>query len=468
MAGQRTLAVSRFEQFLAKYPTDPGSAHIRFRLADMYFEIAEEDFLSAQAAFDDRVAAAEESGDLEALGNVGDPPSKDYSKAIALYQSIIDDNHNVPAAERYERLDGVYLMLVYCLTEENSAQYDAARARAALADVIQVMPDSDLSDRAHMYLGNIMFEAENNPEGAIAEYQTVIRKGPTGRYYDEAIYQLAWSYYKLSKYDQALSTFTQLLDLSQKQKTDTGRASPFAKDARRFMAFSFADQRQGDALGAAKAWFQKVGPREYEWEVYRQLSDVLSRYDRPEETIAVYRALQEDPRWATREEPGGCVQPIEPCMNPEFQWETIKLHTTNFTVQDLARAGQERIDLANLYGDGSAWAVANQNNPEALERARRYIEDSLRYVAAEYHVRAEEGQGDQNFDLAIAKYREYLDKFPLSDDYYEEQWGLARALFQTEKYAEAEAELCTSTSRGRTTSTRTAWSTSSWTSGGRG
>src|SRR5690606_10543374 len=88
----------------------------------------------------------------------------------------------------------------------------------------------------------------------------------------------------------------------------------------------------------------------------------------------------------------------------------------------------------------SEWWKANRNNPEALAVARRYIEGSLAEVAVEYYLKAEE-QGDaQQYLRAAEKFREYLDKFPISDDYYLQQWHLAIALFKGDDLAGAEKE----------------------------
>ena len=153
-------------------------------------------------------------------------------------------------------------------------------ARSTFQDLISTMPDSDLADRAHLNLGNFLFQVDSKFDEAIAEYQKVYDKGDASPYYQEAIYQLAWAKYKLSRYDEALTLFVQLLDLSERDKADTGKESSYAKDAIRFMAFSFADQAQiagVPAVRVADAYFKKIGPREYERRVYIQLADVLMR-----------------------------------------------------------------------------------------------------------------------------------------------------------------------------------------------
>lgn len=430
--GQRVAAIEKFEAFLAKYPTEDYAHHVRFRLADLYFEDSFAAYDKAMQEYEARVRAAEASQDLAALESLGSEPTLDLTRSIALYNKILEDNRPLPPEKRYERLDGVYLMLGFCYTDEQSAQQDFGKARDIFADLIATMPDSDLVDRAHLNLGNFLFQYDSQFDAAIAEYQKVYDKGDASPYFEEAIYQLAWSRYKLNQYDQALALFVQLLDISEKNVAETGKASPYAPDAVRFLAFSLADQALltgTPALGTAEAYFRKIGARPYERQVYVQLADVLKRYTRPSEELDVYVKLQDDPRWK-----------MEP-DNPVWQQAVIDLLTTNMETMDLAQGGQARVDLTQRYGQGGEWATANQGNPAAVARARELIEKNLIDVAIEYRVRAQETGEKADYAVAAERYREYLDRFPLSDDYYEQRWNLAATLIQAESWAEAEKEL---------------------------
>lgn len=425
---QRALAIDRFEQFLLKYPTTPYASHVRFRLADLYFEEATEAW---QARSADYYAKLEDPNlPIEQLEALGEPPKRDLAKALALYDRIILDNRDLPAAERYERLDGTYLMLGFVYNDANSIQYDEAKAKEAFAELIRVLPESDLADRSHLFLGNFAF-GDNEFDKALAEYGYVYSKGEQGLYFEEALYQLAWARYKLNQFALSLALFTQLLDRSEQRKTDAGKESAFAPDARRFMAFSFADlgyDRDEDAQVLAREFFTANGGRSYEREVYRQLADVLIRYTRPEEAIATYEILQLDQRWT-----------LEP-DNPKHQIALIGLYETS-AARDLEKAGIERLKFIERYSEGSPWWEANRNDPEALQVARQYIEASLLDVAIELRVRAQESEKPADFLLAANKYQEYLDKFPISDDYYKQQWYLADSLKLAGEYDRALREL---------------------------
>jgi TolA-binding protein len=430
-ATERQKAMEKFEAFVQKYPNEAYSDHVRFRLADLYFEDSFQAYDDQMKAYEAATSAAEASGDLAGLEALTEP-KLDLQRSIDLYNTILDRNRPLPPAQRYERLDGVYLMLGFCYTDEQSKQQSTDEARKIFEDLATTMPDSDLADRAHLNLGNFLFQLDSKFQEAIAEYQKVYDRGEAGPYFEESIYQLAWAKYKLNQYDDSLALFVQLLDLSERDKADTGKDSPYAKDAVRFMAFTFADQAQmadTPALNVAEAYFTKIGPRDYERKVYIQLTDVLMRYTRPEEAIDVYAKLQDDPRW--RNEPD----------NPEWQQAIIDLYTANLQTRDLAAGGQARLDLTNRYGEDSPWQAANRENPEAVAKARELIEKNLIDVAIEYRVRADETGTPEDLNLAVDKYREYLTRFPLADDYYEQKWNLAATEIKAKRWAEAETEL---------------------------
>ncbi|MEZ4321396.1 MAG: tetratricopeptide repeat protein [Myxococcota bacterium] len=441
---QRDITVQRFNDFLSKYPDVEYASHVRFRLADLYFEIENEEWLERSKEYFARLnsegLSLAEAEELEAQG----APKLDLSRPVALYKRIIADNRDKPREEQYERLDGVYLMLGFVYSEENAAlperdypepvegqpkfdptDWDQVLARkselakATFRELISTMPDSELADRAHLFLGNFLFdEGEFGP--AVAEYKFVYDKGEDGPYYDESIYQLAWAHYKRDEYDKAVPLFAQVLDRSEVVKRDTGKESAFRTDAVRYMAFAFADQgvASSNALQVTQKYFQGYGARDYEWDVYVEMADVLVRYSRWNEAVDVYRNLQDDPRWVNRPE------------NPEFQMQIVRLYGNPQIIGDFEASGEARLMLTSRYNEGTEWWIANRNNPEALATARGFIESSLGQVAQELRVRAQESGEPGDFLVAAEKYQEYLDKFPISDDYYEVQWLLADSLRQ--------------------------------------
>lgn len=422
---QRAIAIERFESFLRKYPTATYADHVRFRLAELYYELSSEEWMMRAAEYDEKVS--DPNLPIDQLEALGPPPTRDLSRSIALYRAIIETNRAKLPAERYERLDGTYLMLGFVYNDSTCGQYDPAQAKATFADLIRAMPESELADRSHLFLGNFAF-AENQFDPALAEYRKVYEKGREGKYFEEALYQLAWAQYKLSRYDDALQLFTELLDLSEQRKADKGRESAFAPDARRFMAFSFADiafDKNVDGDAVASEYFAKIGPRPYEREVTRQLTDVLVRYSRYPEAIATYTRLQGDPRWRLEAD------------NPRIQIEIINLLQRD---RRLEEAGAAQLDFIERFSEGSGWWEANRNDPEALNFARAYMEASLLDVAIEYRVRADETGKKEDYALAAEKYEEYLERFPMSDDYYTQQFYQADTMTKAGQYESALSE----------------------------
>jgi TolA-binding protein len=431
---KRTLAIERFEDFLLRYPDAPYSAHVRFRLADLYWEKAKDDWLTAQneyAALEERLTTEDRIDEL--------PPSPmmELDKPVGLYERIISDNLGKPKDQQYEFLAGTYYALGFVYREDTSAQFDEERSKQAFRDLIAQFPESPFADDAHVFLGNFMFES-NDFEGSLAEYDVVLAKGPASPRYEDALYQEAWALYKLDRYDQAapgqaadhtaLGTFTKLLDFSEEKFKTTGQRSEYAPEATRFMAFSFADMgedRQQDPTKIADAYFARVGPRDYEWDVYRSLGQVLTEYGRFGEAIPVYRKLQDDPRWRLRPE------------NPEFQMQIAKIWVS---AGDLEQSGKARVELTERYSDDGEWGLENRHNPDAIASARTYIRESLEDVAIEFRKDAEASEAPADYVAAATKFAEYLDKFPMSDDYYQIQFFLADSLYRGLEFDKAAKE----------------------------
>lgn len=423
---QRALAIEQFEEFLTRYPDRDYANHVRFRLADLHWEQAREDWLEAYEEYNQLEAQLEQEGRGDELPP---PPQMDVSKPIALYERIILENEGKPRNQQYEFLDGAYYALGFCYMDQSSMQQDEDLARQTFQKLIAARPDSPLSDDAHLFLGNFEFEANKYKE-AIAEYRTVYDKGAEGKQFEAAMYQLAWAHYKLDEYDQSKRLFCQLLDHSDQKYKESGKKSSYAPDAIKYMAYTFADiadRQQKDPTEVARQWFSQYGARDYEWDIYVALGDALTKYGRFDQAVNVYKQLQKDERWRLRPE------------NPEFQMQVVKLLVSG-TYADLAASAAARIELTERYNDKSEWWYANRHNPEALATARRFIEESLADVAIEYRKNADEDQKPASYALAAEKFQEYLDKFPISDDYYEMQWYLADTLYRAKDFEKASKE----------------------------
>ncbi len=415
----RLTAMKRFEAFLDKYPATEDSAHVMFRLAELYFEEAEEDYVARDTEFRRLMDELEESGDLD---DVPEEPRKDYRKAVRLYQRILRDH------PEYEYLDGTYYMLGYCLSEQSSAQHDEEEGLAMFQALVDRFAESKFAPVAHLRIGEYYFDY-NKLEEAIPHYQRVVElEGPQGNLYDEGLYKLAWSQYKKSEYDTALNLLNGLLDWSEDNYLNTGRESAMAPEAVEYTAISFsdvADSRGQKPIEVAQQFYAMVGERPFEPKVYKRLADVLTQQARYEDAVSVLQYIQS--RW-----------PNDP-ENPTYQWQLGTLYMS--MVPPRADLAQQSIATLNeRYNDESAWWDANRANPDAQAVARSYIEKSLGAVATQLHTRAAETRDPADYRKAADMYGQYLAKFPFAKDYYEFQWYLAEVLLGAGDMDAAEKE----------------------------
>lgn len=415
----RLTAMKRFESFLDKYPATEDSAHVMFRLAELYFEEAEEDYVARDDEFRRLMDEIEESGDLD---DIPEEPKKDYRKAVRLYQRILRDHPD------YEFLDGTYYMLGYCLSEQSSAQYDEEEGLAMFQALVDRFPESKFAPVGHLRIGEYYFDY-NKLDEAIPHYQRVVElEGPQGSLYDEGLYKLAWSRYKQSDYDTALDLLNGLLDWSEQNYLNTGRESAMAPEAVEYTAISFsdvADSRGESPLAVAKTFYMMVGEREFEAKVYKRLADVLTQQARYEDAVAVLQHIQE--RW-----------PNDP-ENPTFQWKLGSLYMS-MVPQRADLAQQSIADLNQRYNDESTWWAANRANPDAQAVARSYIERSIGVVATQLHTKAGTTKDPADYRKAADVYAQYLAKFPFAKDYYEYQWYYAETLLGAGNMEGAEKE----------------------------
>ena len=174
---QRDTAIEKFQSFLQRYPDVPYSSHVRFRLAELLFEIASETWLQeTEEYYEDLEALDEDDLDAMAAFDEREEPLIRFGPMVDLYQRIVDDNEDLPVDEAYEYLDGAFYMLGWCFYEVNSSHSDIDAAIDVYSRLIEKRPDSDLADAAHLLLGNYYFDS-NRFDEAIAEYEYVYSKG---------------------------------------------------------------------------------------------------------------------------------------------------------------------------------------------------------------------------------------------------------------------------------------------------
>lgn len=409
---ERKDAIALFEEFLSRYPNDRQySPDASFRLAELHYEKSQDDYNHAMDVFQ-RQAKDFQAGILK---QEPQQPTYHFEPSIAIYKRMLS------LWPDYRFTDAVYYLLGYC----DEQQGDQAGADASFASLIQHYPKSRFVPEAWLRQGEFYFDAASGDptaslQKAALAYQQVLRF-PDQPLYDKAIYKLGWTYYRLNDYGKAVDAFVRLLDYySQRDKGKDAKVGDMQNEALQYTAICFSDEQWG-GVAKAESYFQGVGGRPYERDVYKRLGDVYYDETHNNDAVAAFRLAL-------------ARAPLAPDA-PKIQAKIVRSYERD---RAFDKQTTERERLVSTYAEGTPWYQANQGNPEALLAAKDMAEHALR-DAAIYHIeQAIAYRKDGKVDLAFTEYKtaatafgEYLARYPHTKDVYELAYYYADALYNS-------------------------------------
>ena len=534
LARRRQNAIARFEGFVSKHPRDKRwTPDVLFRLAELYFDRSKLELTAQQDAFNELMKGVGEDDPLPidpATGLTVVPPRPNYTPSINAYRDIIQ---NFPD---YRLIDGAHYLLAYLYAEQGNpdeskqaylgltcakrsdgspgynaldipASVLAARAAAAAegdtepteaqrrakpaaaqpapppppfvdpyAACLPLVKNRKLVDEAWVRIGEQHFDL-NELKLAVAAYLKVV-DNKEGEFYDEALYKLAWSYYRDavgidagSNFQKAIDRFDELVVWSDKEKAAVRGASPLRKESIEYLAISFAENWEsagqpdaGKGLERIREYYRARADELHVRDVYEKLGDIYAATSQWEASVTAYRiALGEDvgdngpphPRWALAR------------VNPRVSRKLILALEKKGDQESNEQAYRERARLADLYREGnptnptdpanpaSPWWQANILDREALDAARALTEGSIIESAKHFHEIAQirrkqwklappgpqkealDAEYKRLYNEAARLYGVYIEKYPNSRDTYEVSFYLAEALYWSGQYAAA-------------------------------
>jgi TolA-binding protein len=486
----RDRAIRLFERFIANYPNDPTyTPDAMFRLGELYYERSALEFQAAVEAANTR----RESSTGDTGGDEIPDPVKDFSPTIDLYRRLAATFPN------YRRVDGVYYLIGYCLSEMNQPE-EARRAFLALAcanrftysgasvahdpgeepdggtlhpsqtldrepepaadegpfadpyeGCTPISQQTDFLGEVWLRIGEYHFDNDFGQHGldrAISAYRYVLRL-PEDRNYNLALYKMAWSFYRALRYPEALKHFADLVQWSDDEQARTGRAGTELRgEAIQYIAITFAyddwnenqvpDPTEGQPTGFVRVQDPQLLPQDRPWteEVYFQLGQVYFDEAKYAQAIEVWKHLLG--RW-----------PRSP-RAPEV---------TNLIARAYSRANdqeRERETLRQLvnFGVGSDWYNSNTEHPSEQRRAEQLAELAVINAAMQDHAEAQRLRAQcvanrdpslcraaqDKYRLAATGYRAYIQRYPNNPQAYELNYNLADTLYWSEDYEAAARE----------------------------
>lgn len=420
-------AIDRLERFVALYPNEPGyTPDAMFRLADMHYVRAKREFELVREAKLKEYERLLALYDENKLDEEPAPPHPDYSRSLTLYKTI---------AERfphYRYLDAVYYLMAYGHQEQNQFP----EVRFAFERLIVETPQSRFVPEAYLRIGDAYFNEMKYEDARVALEKAA--SWTDTPFYDQILYKLAATQFILFRSDESVRTFSRLNDYSDDKKRKTGQPSDFRAEAIKYIAYCYTQDTDTWAHGGvpnAIAYFDALsrddrGDRPWEADVFRELANYYAQQLKWPDAIAAYkRILAKDP-WNPE--------------NPEIQNKIITIYIRQ---QDETNQYLERERLVKDYGEGSAWAEHNGDNPDALAAAQTLALNALKQWAYFQHAQAQkfkslgkDAEARAYYVKAATAYRTFIATFPHDKDAYELTFRLADALFFSGDYNGAVGE----------------------------
>lgn len=461
---QRHLdAIALLEKFIKDYPDHPQfTPDAMFRLADLYLDESNYEF---EKNFDAQMAAANANADA----NTPQVAQRaDYSRSIALWTDI------VKRFPDYRQRAGAMYLLAYYLKETGEDRRSLAVYRGLVcgnkfdpmaepppapnrdkvrlstaaetkahfqnpyADCVAITKDKDLIEDSWVRgIGDIHFLTPGELNEAIAAYEKVAHDKKS-KYYDEALYKLAWSYYRNDDFLKAIAAFDESVAYSDSLVADGKDPLPLRPEALQYISIAFTDpwslEEQPDAersFNRAWSFYKDRLTEPHVRDVFDQLGDTFMVLQAPDQAIKCWRIALE--HW-----------PLYP-LNPVVHQKIVNAYESK---GDSDAADTEAAKLAQAYSPGTKWYVANETNREAMAAQARIRERMLRAAAENTHKAAQLARQQylakptpEGHDHYVALYKQaadmyqrFIDEYPTSTEVYEFTYREGETRFFAEEY----------------------------------
>jgi TolA-binding protein len=372
-----------------------------------------------------RAEAMRRLGDLELesieaqqlVENIDALDASGFDNAVELYQRLLE------AYPDYRRNDTV----LYQLARAYEVGGRTDEALAALNELVRRYPGTALIDEVQFRRGEMLFLRKDYNTAEIA-YREVVARGDSSRFYEQSLYKLGWSQFKLAWYDESLEPFFELLDRKiadvevgegDERLASLSRAErELVEDAFRVLSISFSYL---DGANTIDGFLARKGMPHYAHVIYANLGDLYLEKERFQDAALPYEAfVSQDP-----------YHPKAPVLQAQVI-EAYKQGGFASLVLDGKKAFVERYGM-----DGPFW---DRNPREENEAVAEYLKANLNDLARYYHAKAQEGGQKGDYREAANWYRKYLAYFPGEPDTANTNFLLAEILYESEDYRAATSE----------------------------
>lgn len=450
---QHLDTIALLEKFIKDHPKHPQfTPDAMFRLADLYLDVA-----------DEAVDTADMSAEVIA----------DYSKSIEYWERILTEFPDYRQMPSVLYLLGHYgktkderrsLMLFLALACANKIKWTDAPPPEPTKE--EALARSDRKDRTDPYadcqawegadpelvrhawvrgVADYHFSVPGELDESISGYLKVVDGAKDSPLYAEALYKLAWAFYKrdfllesIKRFDESVKLYDQIIAKGAIPSLE------LREESLQYIAVAFTDPWEGEtdtdvikAFDRAKEFYKGRENEPHVRDVWEAMGAAFMELQAYDQAVDSYR-IAIGPPWE--------LHPRNPVVHQEI--------VNAFEAKgDKYAADAAAAELATRYAPGTPWYLANEKDREAMENQRRIAERALYAAARNTHLAATNMRKEWEvggkteavvreeflklYAHAVDLYKTFITQYPESDYVYEFTYYMGEALFFSERYLDA-------------------------------
>ena len=367
----------------------------------------------------------------EAMRRLGDL-ELDAVESQELADSV-DETNSENAVELFTQLLETYPdyrrndTVLYQLARAYESAGRMEESLTVLDDLVERYPDTDLFHEVQFRRGEMLFLRKRYDDAELA-YQDVLAFGDTGRFYEQSLYKLGWSQFKLAKHDESLEPFFELLDRrigglelgdGEDRLEALSRAErELVEDTFRVLSISFSYMGGAASIDEYLAYRNQPS---YGYVVYLNLGDLYLSQERFDDAAKTYDAFAS----------ANLDHPKAPLLQVEVI-EAYKLGGFPTLVLEAKKQFVQRYGM-----DRPFWLVnPRESNGATVDHLKANLTDLAQY----YHAEAQSKGKREDYEEAAEWYRKFLAYFPGEPDSADTNFLLAEILYESDQYREATLE----------------------------
>jgi TolA-binding protein len=348
----------------------------------------------------------------------GPAPEPNYAVARDLFARVLRDYPWYPEYDLALYADG------FMATEQGKS--DEALER--FTRILKEYPQSRFVPDAHMARAEHFFTNKYDYQGALAEYEEVL-KYKQSDLYGLALFKSAWCLWRLNRSDEAVVRFVEVFKISDRTAAANGKKLSGAQqkqldelqgEALKYLVEVFTQDEKNTANDMYK-FLVKINGDKFAGRIVKALAETFYDQAHHERGIEAYEL----------------VIKLDPTSREAGDW-AMQIAAGYEALEDYKglRSSYERLIAG--YTQGGTWA-RTQADSGLIEAQTKKVEEQIRKSALAIHAKAQRDKTSRvEFDAAASTYEVYLSRFKDQREAYDMMYNLADIQFQRlEKNSEA-------------------------------